>query len=182
MHLAWKPALTCYSPLGEDVTRDGLVGTPKRVAKALLEMTQGYREDPAVVLGTVFDQHYDELVILQGIQFHSTCEHHLLPFIGEAIVAYRPGKVVGISKLARLVQVFARRLQIQERMTQQIAEAIERHLDARAVGVVIKAKHLCMACRGVKQEQTEMITSDWRGGLQDAAQRQHFWQLVRLMA
>ena len=117
----------------------------------------------------------DEMIILRGISFYSTCEHHLLPFYGTATVGYLPGKVVGISKLARLVECFARRLQIQERMTRQIAESIEAHLDARGVAVILRAHHLCMGCRGVRQEETEMVTSCMLGMLRsDATSRSEF--------
>lgn len=151
--------------LGEDPHRDGLRETPSRVVKALLEMTAGYDESPEDILSKTFDERSDELVVLRGIDFHSTCEHHLLPFHGVAHVGYLPGKVVGISKLARLVQCFARRLQIQERMTRQIAEAVEEHLDARGVGVVVTAHHLCMGCRGVKLPATQLVTSAMLGTL-----------------
>lgn len=151
--------------VGEDPSRDGLRDTPARVVRALREMTAGYDEDPGEILSTTFAEHSDELVILRGIDFHSTCEHHLLPFHGVAHVGYLPGRVVGISKLARLVLCFARRLQIQERMTQQIAHAVETHLEARGVGVVVSAHHLCMGCRGVKLPATELITSSMLGTL-----------------
>ncbi len=167
--------------IGEDPNRDGLLDTPERVAKAWREMTAGYDEDPAEILSRTFDETIDELIILRGISFYSTCEHHLLPFHGEACVGYMPGKVVGVSKLARLVNCFARRLQIQERMTQQMAEAIEKHLDARGVGVVLKAHHLCMGCRGVRQQDSEMITSAMLGTLRnDASSRSEFLQLCKL--
>src|SRR5215213_59940 len=141
--------------IGEDPQRDGLLETPARVVKAFLEMTAGYDESPAEILSKTFDEHSDELIVLRGIDFHSMCEHHLLPFQGVAHVGYLPGKVVGISKLARLVHCFGRRLQIQERMTQQIARAVETHLEAQGVGVIIAAHHLCMGCRGVKLPATQ---------------------------
>src|SRR5881398_368459 len=142
-------------------------------------MTAGYTEDPAEILSRTFDESSDELVILRGISFYSTCEHHLLPFYGTATVGYLPGKVVGISKLARLVECFARRLQIQERMTRQIAKAVETHLDARGVGVILRAHHLCMGCRGVRQETTEMVTSAMLGTLRnDAMARAEFLRLT----
>jgi GTP cyclohydrolase I len=170
---------TLLEHIGEDVTRDGLLDTPARVARAWMEMTAGYEQNPADILGRVFEQDYQELVILRGCFFYSFCEHHLLPFSGEAVVGYRPGKVVGISKLARLVECYAKRLQIQERFTQQIGFAVQEHLDARAVGVVIKAQHLCMACRGVRQAQTKMITQDWRGSLAKSdRERREFLQLA----
>ena len=165
--------------VGEDPSRDGLLDTPRRVAKALREMTAGYAEDPAEILATTFEESSDELVILRGISFYSTCEHHLLPFYGTASVGYLPGKVVGISKLARLVQCFGQRLQIQERLTRQIAEAVSEHLEARGVGVVVRAHHLCMGCRGARQPSTEMVTSAMLGSLRkNAVSRAEFLRLA----
>lgn len=165
--------------IGEDPDRDGLLDTPARVVRAWREMTAGYAEDPAEILGTTFDEACDEVVVLSGISFYSTCEHHMLPFYGRASVGYLPGKVVGISKLARLVNCFARRLQIQERMTRQIAESIETHLEARGVAVVIRAHHLCMGCRGVKQPDSDLITSAMRGVFRsDAVARSEFLKLI----
>jgi GTP cyclohydrolase I len=165
--------------VGENPSRDGLIDTPGRVARAWREITAGYREDPAEILGTTFEEECDEMVVLTGVSFYSTCEHHLLPFYGEVSVGYLPGKVVGISKLARVVNCFARRLQIQERLTRQIADAIETHLDAQGVAVVVRAHHLCMGCRGVKQPGTDMITSAMRGALRtDAIARSEFLRLI----
>ncbi len=165
--------------IGEDPDRDGLRDTPARVVKAWREMTSGYGEDPAEILSRTFDESSDEMILLRGISFYSTCEHHLLPFYGEAVIGYLPGRVVGISKLARLVNCFAKRLQIQERMTRQIAEAIETHLEARGVGVVLRAHHLCMGCRGVRQETTQMVTSSMLGTLRsDATTRAEFLRLA----
>lgn len=170
--------MTLLRFIGEDPLRDGLADTPSRVVKAWREMTAGYDDDPAEILSRTFEETSDEMIILRGISFYSTCEHHLLPFYGEAQVGYLPGRVVGISKLARLVNCFARRLQIQERMTRQIAEAVETHLEAKGVGVVIRAHHLCMGCRGVKQEETEMVTSSMLGKLRnDASSRAEFLRL-----
>ena len=164
--------------IGEDPQRDGLVETPRRVVKALLEMTAGYDESPADILSKTFAEHSDELIVLRGIDFHSICEHHLLPFQGVAHVGYLPGKVVGISKLARLVHCFARRLQIQERMTQQIAHAVETHLEARGVGVIVSAHHLCMGCRGVRLPATQLVTSAMLGTLRKSAEtRSEFLRL-----
>jgi GTP cyclohydrolase I len=164
--------------IGEDPTRDGLRETPSRVVKAFLEMTAGYDESPAEILSKTFAEHSDELIVLRGIDFHSMCEHHLLPFQGVAHVGYLPGKVVGISKLARLVHCFARRLQIQERMTQQIAHAVETHLDARGVGVIISAHHLCMGCRGVRLPATQLVTSAMLGTLRNTPEtRSEFLRL-----
>ena len=154
--------------IGEDPEREGLLETPKRVLKAFQEMTSGYRQDPKEILSKSFDVGSDEMVVLKGIRFNSLCEHHLLPFIGTAAVGYLPKKrVVGISKLARLVECYAKRLQIQERMTQQIANALMKHLDALGAGVVIKAHHSCIGCRGVRQPDTEMITSSMLGAMRD---------------
>ena len=164
--------------IGEDPQRDGLVETPRRVVKALLEMTAGYDGSPADILSKTFAEHSDELIILRGIDFHSICEHHLLPFQGVAHVGYLPGKVVGISKLARLVHCFARRLQIQERMTQQVAHAVETHLEARGVGVIVSAHHLCMGCRGVRLPATQLVTSAMLGKLRNSAEtRSEFLRL-----
>jgi GTP cyclohydrolase IA len=164
--------------IGEDPGRNGLCDTPARVVKALLEMTAGYDESPADILSTTFAEHSDELIVLRGIDFHSMCEHHLLPFMGVAHVGYLPGKVVGISKLARVVHCFARRLQIQERMTQQIASAVETHLEARGVGVIVSAHHLCMGCRGVRLPATQLVTSAMLGTLRNSAEtRSEFLRL-----
>lgn len=164
--------------IGEDPSRDGLIQTPRRVVQALREMTAGYSEDPAEILSTTFDEMSDELIVLRGIEFYSICEHHLLPFYGTASVGYLPGQVVGISKLARLVHCFARRLQIQERLTRQVAEAIQHYLRARGTAVIVRAHHLCMGCRGVKLPSTEMITSAMLGTLrEDAVTRAEFLRL-----
>ena len=169
---------TLLRVMGEDPERDGLRETPRRVVRALLEMTAGYDESPADILSKTFAEHSDELIVLRGIDFHSMCQHHLLPFQGVAHVGYLPGKVVGISKLARLVHCFARRLQIQERMTQQIADAVATHLEARGVGVIIAAHHLCMGCRGVKLPATQLITSSMLGTLRsDPNTRSEFLRL-----
>jgi len=168
--------------IGEDPTRDGLKDTPKRVLKAWKDLTVGYQQDPQTILNKSFEQPHDELVVLRGIEFHSTCEHHLLPFYGTASVGYIPGQtVVGISKLARLVDCYARRLQIQERLTSQIAESIMSILKARGVGVVIKAKHSCMGCRGVMKPDSDMVTSVTTGVLrEDPRARAEFMSLVAL--
>ena len=153
--------------VGENPGRDGLCETPSRVVKALVEMTAGYDESPEEILSKTFAEHSDELIVLRGIDFYSICEHHLLPFHGVAHVGYLPGKVVGISKLARLVNCFARRLQIQERLTQQVAQAVQTHLEARGTGVIITAHHLCMGCRGVKLPATQLVTSAMLGSLRN---------------
>jgi GTP cyclohydrolase I len=176
---ATEAVTTILRFIGEDPSRDGLADTPERVLRAWREMTSGYGDDPAEILARTFDETSDEMVVLRNISFHSTCEHHLLPFYGEVSVGYLPGKVVGISKLARLVDCFARRLQIQERLTRQIAESIEEHLDARGVGVIVRAHHLCMGCRGVRQQNTEMVTSSMLGTLRsDPMARAEFLRLT----
>lgn len=166
--------------IGEDPLRDGLVNTPSRVTKALREMTEGYRQDPVAILGTVFEVAYDELVISAGIPFCSLCEHHMLPFIGTVDIGYIPGKVVGLSKLSRLVDCFSRRLQVQERMTDQIARAIVDTLSPD-VAVIVKASHMCMECRGVRKIGSCMITSAMHGAFRDKPEaRAEFLQLCRL--
>lgn len=150
--------------IGEDPTRSGLKDTPGRVLRALTEMTAGYREDPSEILSTTFEDRCDEMVVVSGIDFTSMCEHHLLTFTGVVDLAYIPGdRVVGLSKLPRVVDAFARRLQVQERMTEQIADAINDALSPRGVGVVVRASHSCMACRGVKKAGAIMTTSALRG-------------------
>lgn len=165
--------------VGEDPYREGLLDTPKRVAKALKEMTVGYSQDPAEILSTSFEAPYDQMVILRDIDFVSMCEHHMLPFVGKATVGYIPeGRVVGLSKLARLVQCFAKRLQIQERMTEEIADAISKHLDASGCGVVIEAHHQCMSCRGVKLPNARMVTSALHGKMLQSNVRSEFMSLA----
>jgi GTP cyclohydrolase I len=150
--------------VGEDPDREGLLETPMRVARMYEEVFAGLRRDPRVHLQTAFTEEYDELVVLRDIPFHSMCEHHLLPFAGEAHVAYLPdGKIAGISKLARVVEDYARRPQVQERMTNQIADILMQELAAKGVAVVLKATHLCMTCRGVKKPGSIMVTSALRG-------------------
>lgn len=150
--------------IGEDTSRPGLKDTPQRVARMYSELFSGLREDLTVHLDSLFEERYDEMVVLRDISFHSMCEHHLLPFMGKAHVAYLPkGKVVGISKLARVVDAFARRPQVQERMTNQIADLIDEQLQPRGVAVVLEAQHTCMIIRGVKKPGSVMITSALRG-------------------
>ncbi|MCI0393289.1 MAG: GTP cyclohydrolase I FolE [Acidobacteria bacterium] len=177
---AWGAVLGLLYFIGEDPQRDGLRDTPARVARSLKEMTRGYAEDPRAILSATFDLECDEIVTLRGVRFASLCEHHLLPFTGIASVGYLPDKrVVGISKLARLVQCFARRLQIQERLTQQVAEAIQSHLEPRGVGVIIRAHHHCMGCRGIHQPDAEMVTSAMYGMFRDSvAARAEFMHLA----
>jgi GTP cyclohydrolase IA len=168
--------------LGEDPSREGLLDTPKRVEKALKFLTSGYHADVDTVLNNaLFTVDYNEMVIVKDIDFYSMCEHHLLPFFGRCHIAYIPqGKVIGLSKIPRLVEVFARRLQIQERMTSQIADTILQKIDPLGVGVVIEATHLCMAMRGVEKQNSSAITSAMLGSFQqDARTRMEFLQLIR---
>jgi GTP cyclohydrolase IA len=167
--------------LGEDPTRDGLARTLERVARSLAFLTGGYAQDVHEVLnGAVFEEPYSEMVVVRDIELYSLCEHHMLPFHGRAHVAYVPdGRVVGLSKLPRLVDVFARRLQIQERLTTQIADALEQVLEPRGVGVVIEASHLCMMMRGVEKQNSRTITSTMRGVfLSDPRTRAEFLALA----
>jgi GTP cyclohydrolase I len=168
--------------LGEDPSREGLIDTPKRVEKALKFLTSGYTADVDTVLNNaLFTVDYNEMVIVKDIDFYSLCEHHLLPFFGRCHIAYIPnGKVIGLSKIPRLVEVFARRLQIQERMTSQIAETIRQKIKPLGVGVVLEATHLCMAMRGVEKQNSFAITSAMLGGFQnDARTRMEFLELIR---
>ena len=168
--------------LGEDPSREGLLDTPKRVEKALRFLTSGYTADVDTVLNNaLFTVDYNEMVIVKDIDFYSLCEHHLLPFFGRCHIAYIPnGKVIGLSKIPRLVEVFARRLQIQERMTNQIAATIKETINPLGVAVVIEATHLCMSMRGVEKQNSFAITSAMLGGFRsDARTRMEFLQLIR---
>jgi len=168
--------------LGEDPGRQGLKATPDRVARALRELTDGYGVKPEeIVADAVFDQDYDEMVVVKDIDFYSLCEHHMLPFFGQVHVGYLPkGKVVGLSKIPRLVAVFSRRLQIQEQLTRQIAEALDGALQPRGVGVVVEARHLCMEMRGVEAPGGRMMTSCMLGTFRrDPRTRAEFLDLVR---
>jgi GTP cyclohydrolase I len=157
--------------MGQNPNRDGLRDTPRRVTAALREMTSGYHQEPARILSTTFQVDYREIVVLRHIHFTSLCEHHLMPFAGTCSLGYLPaGRVVGLSKLARLVSCFAHRLQIQERMTTEIAETLWEHLRPRGVGVVIAARHCCMGCRGVRKPSAQMVTRALRGELRDDPQ------------
>lgn len=166
--------------IGEDPKREGLVETPRRVRRALTEMTEGYGQDPAAILSKTFDEPYDEIIVLKAIPFTSLCEHHLLVFEGTVDIGYLPGKVVGLSKLARLVDCFSRRLQIQERLTRQLAESIVQHLEARGVGVVVRAIHSCLSCRGIRKSGSTMVTSAMLGVFRDKPEcRAEFLALCR---
>lgn len=170
------------SRLGEDASRDGLLKTPERITKSMDFLTHGYTMSPTEILrGALFDVDYDEMVIVRDIEFYSLCEHHMLPFFGKAHVAYIPkGKVIGLSKVARLVDVFARRLQVQERLTRQVADAIEEAIAPQGVGIIIEAQHLCMMMRGVEKQQSMTTTSAMLGAFKDLAQtRNEFLSLVR---
>jgi GTP cyclohydrolase I len=168
--------------LGEFPGRNGLLKTPERVAKALLFMTKGYHEDIEQLLnGALFPIEYDEMVIVKDIDFFSMCEHHMLPFFGKCHVGYLPNKkVVGLSKIPRVVDAFARRLQVQERLTTQIAETLKRKLDAHGVAVVMEARHLCMMMRGVEKQNTLAVTSSMLGAFRTQEQtRNEFLKLIR---
>ncbi len=168
--------------LGEDPAREGLTKTPMRVARALGYLTSGYHQDPkAIINGALFVEDYSEMILCRDIDFFSLCEHHLLPFFGRAQVAYIPKRhIIGLSKLARLVEVFARRLQVQERMTTQIASTLMEELDALGVGVVLKAEHLCMRMRGVEKQNSLVVTSAMLGTFRThQATRQEFMTLLQ---
>ncbi|GMV22890.1 MAG: GTP cyclohydrolase 1 [Acidimicrobiia bacterium] len=168
--------------LGEDPTRDGLRETPRRVAKSMDFLTSGYRTDlDTIVNGALFDVDYSEMVIVRDIDFYSLCEHHLLPFFGKCHVAYLPSKkVIGLSKIPRIVDMFARRLQVQERLTEQVADAITQKINPLGVAVVMEATHLCMAMRGVEKQNSLTVTSAMRGTFrEDARTRHEFLQLIR---
>jgi len=170
--------------IGENVERDGLKDTPARIIRSWGELYAGYKMDPDSILSTAFDNEegYDEMVILRDIEFYSTCEHHALPFYGKVHIAYVPqekGKVVGISKLARLVECFARRLQIQERLTKQISDSIQRNLNPQGVAVFIEAQHFCMTSRGVKKQGSTMVTSSLLGCMRLDAARMEFLLLAK---
>jgi GTP cyclohydrolase IA len=167
---------------GDNPNRDGLIETPARVTRAYEEYFKGYSEDPEAILQKTFEETdgYDKMVVLRAIRFESHCEHHMAPIIGKAWIAYIPrGRVVGISKLARVVEVYAKRLQIQEKMTAQIANTIERVLQPEGVGVVLKAEHHCMTARGVMKPGTDLVTSHMLGAFRDnASTRQEFLAMV----
>lgn len=176
-----KAVKTMLEILGENPTREGLLKTPKRVFKAYEFMMQGYAQDPKEVLNdALFDSSNNEMVLVRDIEFYSICEHHMLPFIGRAHVAYIPnGKVVGLSKIARMVNIFARRLQIQEQMTEQIAAAIQSVIKPLGVGVVLQARHMCMEMRGVEKINAMTTTSALRGSfINDAKTRKEFFSLI----
>lgn len=165
--------------IGEDPDREGLLDTPGRVVRSWQEMTGGVLADPSRILATQFNEQADEMVVLRDINFVSLCEHHVLPFSGTVDVAYLPGpRVVGLSKLARLVDCYARRLQIQERLTKQVAETLYDQTGAKGVGVIVKASHSCMTCRGVRKSSGEMVTSCLLGCFRDPGARSEFLRLT----
>lgn len=169
------------SGLGEDVSREGMLKTPQRVERSLRFLTSGYQMDPRTVInGALFEAESSEMVVLTGIEFYSLCEHHMLPFFGTASIGYVPGeKILGLSKFARVIDVFARRMQVQERMTSQIADALEEVLQPQGVAVVTRASHLCMMMRGVEKQGSMTVTSAMRGIFRDDARtRQEFMQAI----
>ena len=167
--------------LGEDPTRDGLVKTPERTEQSMAFLTKGYQEDASKILhGALFEVDYDEMVIVRDIEVFSLCEHHMLPFFGKVHVAYIPnGKVIGLSKIPRLVEVFARRLQVQERLTRQIADSIQEAIAPQGVGVVMEARHLCMMMRGVEKQHSSTVTSAMLGVFHEQNTRAEFLSLVQ---
>jgi len=168
--------------LGEDPDREGLLRTPERVAKAMQFLTQGYTQDPRVILEkALFREDYSEIILVKDIEIFSLCEHHMLPFIGKAHVAYIPdGRIVGLSKIPRVVDLYARRLQVQERLTLQIRDAIQEVLQPQGVGVVIEARHLCMIMRGVQKQHSITTTSAMSGQFFDPSTREEFMRLIRM--
>lgn len=167
--------------LGEDVTREGLLKTPERVSKAMQFLVQGYGQDPEEILMSArFSEDYRQMVIVKDIDFYSMCEHHMLPFFGKAHVAYIPNHhITGLSKIARIVEVYARRLQVQERMTTQIKECIQKTLQPLGVMVILEAQHLCMQMRGVQKQHSVTTTSDFTGVFQQAKTREEFMNLIK---
>ncbi|SIR16003.1 GTP cyclohydrolase I FolE [Maribacter ulvicola] len=166
--------------IGEDVAREGLVKTPERAAKAMLFLTQGYQQDAVEILqGAMFKEDYDDMVIIKDIELYSLCEHHMLPFFGKAHIAYIPdGQIVGLSKIPRVVDVFARRLQVQERLTHDILECINNTLKPKGVAVVIEASHMCMMMRGVQKQNSVTTTSGFRGQFEKIETRNEFLKLI----
>ena len=172
---------TILEEVGENPERDGLKRTPERVGKAFQFLTKGYHEDPEAILrSALFEEDYRQMVVVKNIEFYSLCEHHLLPFFGKAHVAYIPnGKITGLSKVARVVDVFARRLQVQERMTTQIKDCIQQTLNPLGVMVVVEAEHMCMQMRGVQKQHSMTTTSDFTGAFNRAETREEFLRLIR---
>ena len=167
--------------VGEDKTREGLLKTPERASKAMKFLTEGYEKDPKQILqSAMFEEDYNEMVIVKDIELYSLCEHHLLPFFGKVHIAYIPnGYIVGLSKLPRIVDVFSRRLQVQERLTEQILDCINNTLNPKGVAVVIEASHMCMMMRGVQKQNSTTTTSGFRGGFKDTETRNEFLNLIK---
>lgn len=179
--MAEKEVLKFLKELGEDVTREGLIDTPKRVVRADKELYKGYIEDIDKKITTFNSEKYDEMVLLRDIEFYSNCEHHIQPFFGKGHIAYIPDKkIVGISKLARILDHFSRRLQNQERITQQVADYIVKKINPLGVGVILEAQHFCMRARGVQKQNSIMVTSCLRGVFEKYEVRNEFFQLIRL--
>lgn len=176
-----KSVASLLTAIGEDVSREGLIETPQRVAKSWASLLSGYNEDPKTILKTFSDGACDEMVLLRNIEFYSMCEHHMLPFYGKAHIAYLPNqRVVGLSKLARLLEIYAKRLQIQERLTTQITSALDEILDSKGSACILVAKHLCVCCRGVNKQEAEMVTSSLTGAFRLPEVRSEFLQLIQL--
>ncbi|BBH53365.1 GTP cyclohydrolase I FolE [Fluviispira sanaruensis] len=178
---ATEAVRTLLRYIGENPNREGLIETPDRYCRALLELTEGYSAKPEEILSTTFESQSDEMVLLKDIEFSSTCEHHLLSFSGKAHVAYIPseGRIVGLSKLARIVDTFSQRLQVQERLTQQVAEAIQTHLKPQGVAVVFEGMHSCMCVRGVRKQSAKMVTSTMLGLFRESpASRNEFMSFI----
>lgn len=175
-----KHIVELLQQVGEDPQREGLLRTPERVGKAMQFLTQGYQQDPKAILqSALFEEDYRQMVVVKDITFYSLCEHHLLPFFGKAHIAYIPnGKITGLSKIARVVDVFAHRLQVQERMTTQIKECIQETLNPLGVMVVIEAEHLCMQMRGVQKQHAVTTTSDFTGAFNRPETREEFMNLI----
>ena len=172
---------TMLEVVGEDINREGLIKTPERVYKAFQFMCQGYNQTPQdIVNGALFESSNSEMVIIKDIEFYSMCEHHILPIIGKVSVAYIPnGKVIGLSKIPRIVDIYARRLQIQEQLTEQIADAIVEVINPKGVGVVVEARHMCMEMRGVEKINTTTTTSSFRGNFLKSKIRGEFFQIIK---
>ena len=169
------------SLLGEDPSREGLIKTPERVAKAMSFVTKGYTQDPVeIITSAIFKEEYQQMVLVKDIELFSMCEHHMMPFVGKAHVAYIPnGRITGLSKIARVVECYARRLQVQERLTLQIKNCIQETLNPLGVMVVVEAQHLCMQMRGIKKQNSVTMTSDFCGAFNQAKTREEFMNLIR---
>lgn len=176
-----QSVISLLKDVGEDPQREGLLSTPKRVAESLLFLTKGYEENPEEVINNaIFHEDHDEMIIVKDIGLYSLCEHHMLPFVGRAHVAYLPDKrIIGLSKIARLVDIYARRLQVQERLTQLIAQTLQKCLEPKGTAVVIEAEHLCMQMRGVQKRGSTMVTSSMLGAFRNQATRTEFLSMIQ---